>query len=184
MSAKRRTFVIIAAMVAALLPASLAATHASAVGTASITGTVREAGTGVPVGGVSVELFKEITRTLGPPFGNGKPFKTPGFVKSVQTGADGTYALTNLDASDAAGYWVCFNTFGVPYEPQCYLDELGYNPFPNPLGLIDVPAHATRVQVAAGQHVARIDASLFDFAVLNPATAGTIAGKVTQTVLG
>jgi hypothetical protein len=185
MTTIRRTSVALAAVVAAVLGTVVAvAPRATAANTASISGTVREAGTAAPVAGASVDLYREITRTLGPPFGNGKPFKTYGYVTSVQSGADGTYTLSGLPASDAAGYWVCFGTFGIPYEPECYLDELGYNPFPNPLGLVDVPPNASRVHVGAGQHVGRIDASLVDFAVLNQATAGTIAGKVTQTVLG
>ncbi len=184
MTTIRRTALALATVAAAAIGAVVLAPQATAANTASITGTVRESGTGTPVAGVSVDLYREITRTLGPPFGDGKPFKTPGYITSVQTGADGTYTLGGLPASDALGYWVCFSTFGLPYEPECYLDEIGYNPFPSPLGIIDVPSTAARVHVAAGQHVTSIDANLIDFTALNPAISGTIGGKVTQTVFG
>ena len=184
MATIRRTIAIIAAALSVALMGAVAATHASAATpTGSISGTVRESGTGVPVAGIRIELFKEITRTLSPPFGNGKPFKTPGFVTAVESGAGGRYTLSGLPASDAAGYWVCFNTVGFGYEPVCYLDEIGYAPFPDPLGLVQLPPNAGRVRVNAGQHVTRIDANVRDIA-FNPAITGAVAGKVTQTVLG
>jgi hypothetical protein len=180
----RRAIMFATAVFAALLGTVLAAPQATAANTASISGTVREAGTGAPVAGVSVDLYRQVTRTLDPPFGNGRPFKTPGYVTSVETAANGTYTLSGLAASDAVGYWVCFGTHGLAYQPACYLDELGYDPFPDPLGLVQLPAAATPVHVSAGQHVTRIDASLIDFSVFNSATTGTVAGQVTQTVFG
>jgi hypothetical protein len=175
---------LVTAAIAVALGAIAAAGPASGAGTASITGTVREAGTGTPVSGISVDLYRQVTRTLGPPFGNGKPFKTYGYVTSVPTGADGRYTLSGLAASDSVGYWVCFNTFGFPYEPACYLDQLGYYPFPDPLGLVQLPSDANTVHVATGQHVTGIDASLVAPSALDPATAGAVAGRVTQTVFG
>ena len=186
MAGIRRTILIGAAVLASSLAGVAGAGQAAgaATATASISGTVRVAGTGVPIAGLSVDLFKEVTRRLGPPFGNGKPFKAPGYVTSVLTAPDGTYTLSGLPASDASGYWVCFSTFGFPYQPNCFLDELGYDPFPDPLGLFQIPQYAARVHVASGQHVTGVDAHLIDLTVLNASNAGTITGKVTQTVLG
>ena len=158
---------------------------AAAPATASIAGTALVGGTGAPVGGLTVELYHFEKRVLYPPFGNGRPFYAPSYIESVQTAGDGTYAFTALPASDSRGYLVCFDpVFTFSYQPACYLNQVGYDPFPNPLGLVQVPPGTTPIHVAAGHRADGIDANMVDLAVLNEQTAGTVAGKVTQTLFG
>lgn len=157
----------------------------AATGPASITGTVRVGGTGAPVGDMAVELFDFEKQVVDPPFGNGRPFYAPTFVRSVHTASDGTYAFTALPAPNSYGYLVCFDpVFEYPYQPTCYLNQLGYDPFPDPLGFNQIPPGTTAIHVAAGHHASGIDANMVDLSVLNDQTAGAISGKVTQTLLG
>lgn len=160
------------------------AADAAPAGTASISGTVLVAGTGAPLGGVGVDLIRTMSVNA---FGH--VTKGPGIVTSTTTAADGTYAFTGLPASDAKGYWVCFDDFLFPaplggYADQCYQDVGPYGPFPDPFGFVQVPPNATTVQLGAGHHVSGIDANMVDPEVDNSETAGSIAGKVTQNAVG
>jgi hypothetical protein len=144
---------------------------------ASISGTVRDAVTGQPIGGASVSIF-----ALRP---NGLPDGTvvygPTFLVGAVTAAAGTYRIS-VPASDANGYWVCFDTglFG-PYEFQCWADQSTFfYPLPDPLGFSQLPTGSKTVSVAAGEGITGIDADLIHpVAPGSPSPTGAVSGQVT-----
>ena len=144
----------------------------------SIAGTVRDAVTGEPVSGVSVDVF--YLATNGAP--GGGTVQGPGFLAGTQTAADGTYKVSGLAPSDANGYWVCFDTglFG-PYEFECWVDQSTFfYPFPDPFGFFQLPSASRTVHLGAGQHVTGIDGDLIAPAAPgSPPTTGSVGGRVT-----
>jgi hypothetical protein len=172
----RRTSLILAPVLAAVV-AALSPAVASAAPTASISGTVRVAGTGQPAPDVAVLVVR--LATVGGP---GGPVQGPVPVASATTAADGTYRVGGLAPSGAAGYWVCFDPgFLSSFEGQCWVNQPGFVDLPNPFGFVQVPPGSARVVLATGQRADAVDASLVD---RDDATAtGAIAGMVVDATL-
>jgi hypothetical protein len=147
---------------------------------ASIAGTVTDSVDGAPIGGIEVEVL-----TLAENGGFGGIVTGPGYVASAVTGNNGKYTVTGLDASGANGYWVCFyGDLGSPdstYTPQCYINQPGFDIFPDAFGFQQVPDGSTTVNVAASQHVTGINAQMVNTVVAQP---GGVQGTVTQNPLG
>ena len=152
---------------------------------------MRAAGTAYALPGVQVMLLA-LMPALEEPVS-----ELPALVTFTYTSTSGTYAFTGLPASDH--YWVCFDTqfingYTTPappgplraYQDNCYLNRPGFNPQPDLAGFYPWPPTpgSTPIQVANGQQVTGIDASLVNPAVTNPANAGSISGKVTQSMTG
>jgi hypothetical protein len=158
------------ASVVVLATATLLAVSApaNASSTASISGTVRSAATGLPDAGVTVTLVGEITNF----FGTG-----PAIRGQTSTAADGTYSFTGLTAS--ADYQVCFAGDGAASadEGQCYnhitwFPQLGDS---SPAGFDYVPGQA--IAVADGQQVGGIDAAMVVAATLNGTVTSAATGQ-------
>jgi len=177
-----RTRRIIATIAACAVFASgyMAVTSSSAVAapTASISGTVRQAGTGAPLFGILIMVLQlKKTTTF-----SGQTVTGPVLVASSNSAADGSYTVAGL-GPDSGGYYVCF-TYGIftDIRGACFLNVEDFSPFPNPVGLTQVPFGASRVRVLSGQHVQRIDAALRVGAA--DQDYGSIAGTVTQRYIG
>src|SRR3954467_5006682 len=105
-----RSMKVALAVVAAVLGVAIAGPSADAANTASISGTVRFAGTGDPAPGVLVSAARlERSYAL-----TGRPAMVPMFFAATPSGADGRYTVSGLPASDSTGYWVCFIVPGFP----------------------------------------------------------------------
>jgi hypothetical protein len=157
-----------------LIPGSAAAAD-----TASISGAVLSATNGKAIAGVSVELYQDVTIDIF-----GSPVTGPQFVTSTTSAADGSYSLSGLAAAGTDGYFVCFDTFGTSlsnYTSQCWADQPGFVPFPDPFGFVQLPPGTSGIQVADGAQVSGIDADLVNARQVNPRDAGTITGTVTQS---
>jgi hypothetical protein len=174
---KKLAIVAVAALVVGLMTPEAA----RAANTASIAGTVRIAGTGDPVVGVWVGVARRQTRTVF-----GRRVQVPIFLADAVTDAAGHYVVGGLPASGSDGFWVCFSPADLPsseYEPQCYANQPGFDPYPNPLGWLQVSYGSNKVRVGAGQHIKDIDASFFRNLLLpDPGPTGTVTGTVTDTL--
>ena len=174
----RRAAVTITALALAVAGGlAFGVTPSSASGlSASISGTVRQAGTGTPLAGYDVTVLKLTTVNFGGPVTGPTP------VYSGTTAANGTYTIPV--APNGVGYYVCFS----PPEPfalgQCYLNQLWLPSFPNPLGFVQVPYSATLVKVGTLQHVTGIDDDEVDPSVTPPDEVGSVSGTVTETLIG
>lgn len=174
-----RIIKVLLAVVTAVLGLAIAVPQADAANTASISGTVRFAGTGDPVAGAWVGVAR-LERSYGL---TGRPVMVPMFFTSTTSDVAGHYTVAGLPASDATGYWVCFTIpeFPPTYEGQCYANQPGLGILPNPLGWLDFPLMSNNVRLKAGQHISDIDAALY-YNLLGsvPNPRGTVAGKVTD----
>jgi hypothetical protein len=174
-----RTIKGLLAVIAAALGLAIAVPQADAANTASISGTVRLAGTGDPAADVQVSVARLETSYDF----IGRPVKVPMFFAGTTSDPDGHYTVSGLPASDSTGYWVCFIVPGFPptYEPECYANQGGLGLFPNPFGWLDFPDTSNNVRLKAGQHIADIDAALFP-PILGPVQGprGAVTGKVTD----
>ena len=169
---------------AAVIGAALAflPTGAGASDTGSISGVVLSATNGKPVGGVSVELYQDVTVDVF-----GSPITGPQFVTATSSGADGTYSLDGLAAAGPDGYFVCFDTFGSDesaYDSQCFADRPGFAPFADPFGFVQLPDGTSPIHLAAGGQVTGIDADLVNRRQLTPLDSGGIAGTVRKNASG
>ncbi|MEO6885093.1 MAG: hypothetical protein ABI232_02245 [Jatrophihabitantaceae bacterium] len=164
-----------ALLAAATCIAVLPALSASGASTGSISGTVRVMGTGAPLAGIGVGLYQR-EAVYGP---GGDLVYGPTYVTGTTTASDGTYTLTGLAASGTNGYWVCF-VGDDSFSGQCYQNAQGFYPFPDPLGLVQMPSDAKTVSVGTGQHVTGIDTEFIDPSATG---VGAISGKVTQNLL-
>ena len=144
---------------------------------ASISGTVRQAGTGTPLAGYEITVLKLETINVF-----GQPTTGPVPVYSTTSAANGTYSVPV--APNGVGYYVCFSS-PQPFAPgQCYLNQLWLSQFPNPFGFVQVPNSATLVKVGNLQHVTGIDDDEVDPAVTPPDVVGSVSGTVTETLIG
>lgn len=172
---KRRISAVVAILLGAMAFAGLP-TSGSAATPGSISGTVREAGTGTPLAGIDVTIVQRQTVVV---FGRKTTATVP--IAYGVTGDDGTYTVGGL-APDP-GYYVCFSEgfFGFPHEGACYLDAEFFDPLPNPFGWVQVGQDSARVRLTAGQHVTRIDDQLRIFPFEQ---YGFVTGTVTQRFVG
>lgn len=171
----------IAAVVFSAAVVLVAVPAARAAGTASISGTATDAVTGQPVSGLDVILLENMLHY--PP--GGPPVLAPGAVTYTVTDTNGHYSLTGLAASDSTGYWVCFGNFTGPaaiYAGQCYDNQLGFSPYPDPVGFFDMPNTAKTIVLGDGQSVTGIDAqmTLYPPPVPSYFIFGDVLGRDTQ----
>ena len=172
----KRFISVLAAALTGLAAFTAVPASGSAATTGSISGTVREAGTGVPLGGLDVTIV-QIQKVVV--FGQHTTATVP--IAYGVTNDDGTYTVAGL-APDP-GYYVCFSEgfFGFPHLGNCYLDAEFFDPLPNPFGWVQVGQDSTRVRVMSGQHVTRIDGQLRIFPFEQ---YGFVSGTVTQRFVG
>lgn len=174
---RRAALTITAVAMAAAGGLAFGVTTSSATGlSASISGTVRQAGTGTPLAGYSVTVLKLETADAF-----GQPIVGPVPVYSGTSAANGTYTIPV--AANGVGYYVCF-TPPDSFDGECYLNQAGFFPFPNPFGFVQVPFGATLVKVGTLQHVTGIDDDAVDPTVTPPDEVGSISGTVTETLVG
>jgi hypothetical protein len=136
---------------------------AGAAGMGSISGTVTAADTGLGVGGIGVDVIG--IRTRPGPTG---PIDGPVVVGSTTTAPDGTYTVGGLDAAGPEGYYVCFDAFdglSTRFESQCYDNDPGFAPFPDPIGFLQPSPGALALPFADDQVDTGIDAQLVRLAV-------------------
>jgi hypothetical protein len=142
--------------------------------TATISGTVTAADTGVPLAGIGVALLQDEANG-----GFGGPVIGAEVVASATTSADGTYQFSDVAPSEPSGYYVCY-TGGIQgplsiYEGQCYSGAEGFSPFPDAFSQFQLPPGTTPIAVAQGQQVTNINAAMID---LNSSSiAGTVTGR-------
>lgn len=172
----RRAVTLFAACLAVAGAATSAVDSAHGATTASISGTVREAGTGTPLAGVGVTIVQEQPVVV---FGHKTTATVP--IAGGVTNADGTYTVAGL-APDP-GYYVCFSEgfLGGAHLSNCYLNAEPYIPQPNAMGWVQVGFNSQRVRLVAGQHATRIDSAM---RLLPLDGYGAVSGKVTQRFVG
>jgi hypothetical protein len=174
---KRTRVTLLVASVAAIGAAiGLVPGAAAADDTASIAGVVLSATNGKPIVGVSVELYQDVTIDVF-----GSPVTGPQFVTDTTSADDGTYTLAGLASSSADGYFVCFDTFGTDlanYTSQCWADQPGFVPFPDPFGFFQLSPGTSPIHLGNGAAVTGVDADLVNPRQVNGIDSGSIAGTV------
>lgn len=134
---------------------------AQAADTGTISGTVTDASTGLPLSDFPVNL---LTFQVRHDFDGSEIY---GWMSTYPFGAttdsNGDYTITAVPPSDSHGYRVCFGTWIGPstdYWAQCYNDQRGFNPNADAFGMLDVPDTAQPINLASGQAVTGINAHM------------------------
>jgi hypothetical protein len=164
-----------AALAAALTAtACLTAAQAATPPKGAISGTILEAGTGAPLGGVNITVIA--TKTIAGPTGS---LRAPVPIAYGISNPNGTYTVSGL-AATTTGYDVCFDDGLGPtaHYGQCWAFADGFFPFPDPFGALQ-PAPGSRLVRVGLTRVPGIDAELLPIAT-DPDSLGSIAGTVTQ----